>query len=317
MSLLNDHQKVFLKQARVHLLDTEPFDDAFGPKGKRKRPKVVASDYEALAKRADGSQDAFEEKHGDDPVDANADGFRDLVRHTMFEKGQSKRIWGELYKVIDSSDVVIQVLDARDPQGTRCHHLEKHLKEHCKHKHMILLLNKVSDKDLETVYVETSIYMFASHLYWDLWDLIQKISMKEDELPTAKQYEISISHGEVVSSYCMHCDNIICHSGKHQKVKIHGRLRLYKAVKDEEFDYVSAITSNKKDEELEMGGGGAFVPNKKVKPNIETDDGITPLLSAVAAGSLPCLELLIQLSSSYTSKLVINMMIMEMKSWKK
>ncbi|KAH9802775.1 nuclear/nucleolar GTPase 2 [Citrus sinensis] len=70
------------------------------------------------------------------------DGFRDLVRHTMFEKGQSKRIWGELYKVIDSSDVVVQVLDARDPQGTRCHHLERHLKEHCKHKHMILLLNK-------------------------------------------------------------------------------------------------------------------------------------------------------------------------------
>lgn len=138
MSLLNDHQK----QARVHLLDTEPFADAFGPKGKRKRPKLVASDYESLAKRADGSQDAFEVKHGDDPVDANVDGFRDLVRHTMFEKGQSKRIWGELYKVIDSSDVVIQVLDARDPQGTRCHHLEKHLKEHCKHKHMILLLNK-------------------------------------------------------------------------------------------------------------------------------------------------------------------------------
>ncbi|KAE9585206.1 putative nucleolar GTP-binding protein [Lupinus albus] len=26
----------------------------------------------------------------------------------MFEKGQSKRIWGELYKVIDSSDVVVQ-----------------------------------------------------------------------------------------------------------------------------------------------------------------------------------------------------------------
>ncbi|KAI3516778.1 hypothetical protein L1887_15801 [Cichorium endivia] len=51
---------------------------------------------------------------------------------------------------------------------------------------------------------------------------------------------------------------------------------------------------NKKDEELEMGGGGAFVPNKKVKPNIETDDGITPLLSVVAAGSLPCLEMLIQ-----------------------
>ncbi|CAL5405826.1 unnamed protein product [Camellia sinensis] len=131
MSLLNDHQK-------------EPFEDAFGPKKRRKRPKLMVSDYESLARKADGSQDAFEEKYGvGTSAEVNeGDGFRDLVRHTMFEKGQSKRIWGELYKVIDSSDVVVQVLDARDPQGTRCYHLEKHLKEHCKHKHMILLLNK-------------------------------------------------------------------------------------------------------------------------------------------------------------------------------
>eukprot|EP00897_Mesotaenium_endlicherianum_P006548 jgi/Mesen1/5921/ME000030S05187 len=67
------------------------------------------------------------------------DGMRPEVRHTMFEKGQSKRIWGELYKVVDSSDVV---LDARDPEGTRCRHLEAHLKANCSHKHMLLLLNK-------------------------------------------------------------------------------------------------------------------------------------------------------------------------------
>ncbi|KAL3645484.1 Nuclear/nucleolar GTPase 2 [Castilleja foliolosa] len=139
MSLLNDHQK----QARVHLLDTESFSDAFGSKSKRKRPKLLATDYESLVKRADGSQGSFEEKHGaSTSAEGGEDGFRDLVRHNMFEKGQSKRIWGELYKVIDSSDVVVQVLDARDPQGTRCYHLERHLKEHCKHKHMILLLNK-------------------------------------------------------------------------------------------------------------------------------------------------------------------------------
>ncbi|XP_004245179.1 probable ethanolamine kinase [Solanum lycopersicum] len=33
--------------------------------------------------------------------------------------------------------------------------------------------NKVSDKDLEALYVETSSYMLASHLYWALWALIQ------------------------------------------------------------------------------------------------------------------------------------------------
>lgn len=34
------------------------------------------------------------------------------------------------------------MLDARDPNGTRCRHLEQHLKKHAKHKHLLLLLNK-------------------------------------------------------------------------------------------------------------------------------------------------------------------------------
>ncbi|KAK9748366.1 hypothetical protein RND81_02G052700 [Saponaria officinalis] len=140
MSLLND----LPKQRRSHLLDVEPFADVFGPKGKRKRPKLEASDYQSLVKKVDTLQDAYDQKVATMPsIEAvEEDGFRDLVRHTMFEKGQSKRIWGELYKVIDSSDVVVQVLDARDPQGTRCYHLEKHLKENCTHKHMVFLLNK-------------------------------------------------------------------------------------------------------------------------------------------------------------------------------
>ncbi len=31
------------------------------------------------------------------------------TRECIFSKGQSKRIWNELHKVVDSSDVVIQV----------------------------------------------------------------------------------------------------------------------------------------------------------------------------------------------------------------
>lgn len=45
-----------MQQSRVHLLDREPFSDAFGPKTKRKRPSLLATDYESLAKKADGSQ---------------------------------------------------------------------------------------------------------------------------------------------------------------------------------------------------------------------------------------------------------------------
>lgn len=56
--------------------------------------------------------------------------------------GQSKRIWEELYKVIDSSDVLVCILDARDPMGTRSYHLENHIKKNCPHKHIVLLMNK-------------------------------------------------------------------------------------------------------------------------------------------------------------------------------
>jgi nuclear GTP-binding protein len=59
------------------------------------------------------------------------------------EAGQSQRIWEELYKVLDASDVVVQVIDARDPMGTRSHHVEEHLKKNAPHKHFVLLLNKV------------------------------------------------------------------------------------------------------------------------------------------------------------------------------
>ena len=55
------------------------------------------------------SLDAFEEKYSSSAFEASEDGFRDLVQHNVFDKGQSKQIWGELYKVLDSSDVVIQV----------------------------------------------------------------------------------------------------------------------------------------------------------------------------------------------------------------
>lgn len=56
--------------------------------------------------------------------------------------GESQRIWQEMYKVLDSSDVIIEVLDARDPNGTRNMFLERYARKNLPHKHFILLLNK-------------------------------------------------------------------------------------------------------------------------------------------------------------------------------
>ena len=46
-------------------------------------------------------------------------------------------------KVIDSADVIAQVLDARDPQGTRSKHIEEYLRKEKPHKQLIFVLNKV------------------------------------------------------------------------------------------------------------------------------------------------------------------------------
>ena len=49
----------------------------------------------------------YHEKQGDAAPDDF--GARNAAREAVLGKGQSKRIWAELYKVVDSSDVVVQV----------------------------------------------------------------------------------------------------------------------------------------------------------------------------------------------------------------
>jgi ribosome biogenesis GTPase A len=60
----------------------------------------------------------------------------------IYFKGTSKRIYGELYKVIDSSDVILHVLDARDPFGTMCESVLDFIRKEKAHKQVVLIINK-------------------------------------------------------------------------------------------------------------------------------------------------------------------------------
>jgi ribosome biogenesis GTPase A len=60
----------------------------------------------------------------------------------IYAKGTSRRIYGELYKVIDSSDVVLHILDARDPLGTMCDSVLEYIKKEKSHKQVVLIINK-------------------------------------------------------------------------------------------------------------------------------------------------------------------------------
>ncbi|XP_026964861.1 nucleolar GTP-binding protein 2 isoform X3 [Sagmatias obliquidens] len=96
---------------------------------------------QSLIENAEVSTESYDQGKDRDLV-AEDTGVRNEAQEEIYKKGQSKRIWGELYKVIDSSDVVVQVLDARDPMGTRSPHIETYLKKEKPWKHLIFVLNK-------------------------------------------------------------------------------------------------------------------------------------------------------------------------------
>ncbi|EUC41364.1 hypothetical protein COCMIDRAFT_29834 [Bipolaris oryzae ATCC 44560] len=145
-----------LKQHAAKIaVDSQPFSETFGPKAQRKRPKLDFSSIEDLAGRTDSMHENYverleqakllsgtsgEEKEGDNDT---PNGELTSAREFIFMKGTSKRIWNELYKVIDSSDVILHVLDARDPDGTRCRSVEKYIRTEAPHKHLVFVLNKV------------------------------------------------------------------------------------------------------------------------------------------------------------------------------
>jgi len=138
VSLLNERSKF----ARVHLLETESFDSTFGKKANRKKVNLKVNSLEEMVKKADAANDSYVETKDNDRMTETAD-TKDAHREYIFAAGKSKRIWNELYKVIDSSDVILQVLDARDPLGTRSNYIEEYLKKEKAHKHLVLVLNKV------------------------------------------------------------------------------------------------------------------------------------------------------------------------------
>lgn len=168
MSLIRDDETKKVNGIKQHkakiVVETSSFKDTFGPKAQRKRVKMGNSssftdlagesvkmhgtylDRLEQAKLLSGQLGAGAE-NADDMIGQatnvnTSDGVLTVARESIFTKGQSRRIWNELYKVIDSSDVVVHVLDARDPLGTRCRAVEKYLKEEAPHKHLVFILNK-------------------------------------------------------------------------------------------------------------------------------------------------------------------------------
>ncbi|XP_059626145.1 guanine nucleotide-binding protein-like NSN1 [Cornus florida] len=69
--------------------------------------------------------------------------FDDSVGIGKSRDNYDRAFYKELVKVIEASDVILEVLDARDPLGTRCIDMEKMVMRAGPDKHLVLLLNKI------------------------------------------------------------------------------------------------------------------------------------------------------------------------------
>mmetsp|Transcript_20376 Transcript_20376/g.37874 ORF Transcript_20376/g.37874 Transcript_20376/m.37874 type:complete len:504 (+) Transcript_20376:167-1678(+) len=95
---------------------------------KRKRAGLTEEDLANAASRAEDFEERMEEQAGKDA---------DTV------KGKKRMYMKDLRNVVDTADVVLLVLDARDPMGTRAPQAEKMVMEHARNKRLVVVLNKI------------------------------------------------------------------------------------------------------------------------------------------------------------------------------
>ncbi|KAK9756797.1 hypothetical protein RND81_01G122100 [Saponaria officinalis] len=140
--VLNDRKKVE-KDPNELLCKDDEFEDLQAQRARFMAEKELrkSAQNERVKKRKlehleDGNNDTMEEQSFVGRVDE----FKEFVKN---KDNSDKVFYKELVKVIDLSDVIVEVLDARDPLGTRCVDMEKMVLNSGPHKKIVLLLNKI------------------------------------------------------------------------------------------------------------------------------------------------------------------------------
>uniref|UniRef100_A0A0E0JJ00 CP-type G domain-containing protein n=1 Tax=Oryza punctata TaxID=4537 RepID=A0A0E0JJ00_ORYPU len=115
-----------------------------------------------------------------------------------------RAFYKELVKVIEASDVILEVLDARDPLGTRCIDMEKMVRKADPSKRIVLLLNKID------LVPKESVEKWLTYLREEMPTVAFKCNTQEQRTKLGwKSSKIEKSSNIPQSSDCLGAENLI------------------------------------------------------------------------------------------------------------
>ena len=146
------------------------------------------------------------------------------VELTPYEKNLD--FWRQLWRVVERSDVIVQIVDARDPMLYRCRDFEKYVKEVNKEKINLLLVNKSDflSADQRKIWKNYWKNNGVTCIFWSALVENEKLEQKEDIMSDEEKVECVTKEAEKVvldtedeDTKCLTRDELINYFKKYKR----------------------------------------------------------------------------------------------------
>ena len=125
-------ERARVRQSALHKMNMEKREAEAAANARMEDADMAGDEMARLQQAADDRSAAFRDQGG-----RGGDGGDSYTDYSV------KAFYKDFAKVVDASDVIIEVLDARDPIGTRCKDVERFVRKMGANKRVVLLLNKI------------------------------------------------------------------------------------------------------------------------------------------------------------------------------
>ncbi|KAK3608305.1 hypothetical protein CHS0354_030755 [Potamilus streckersoni] len=222
---VRDHKKKQKKEARKHpnklrrkdpgIPNSLPFKEAILREAEERKRRIEEEREKQKEKRKKDREKLLNKKRNldnlvKDALKKTAEYEKKKGAHEKTEKYKGgknvesslKAYYKEFRKVVDASDVILEVLDARDPLGSRCVEMEQAILSASTNKRLVLILNKIDLVPRENVEA------WLKHLKNEFPTLAFKASTQtqSDHLCHSK-VKISVASQDLMqSSHCLGAD---------------------------------------------------------------------------------------------------------------